>query len=215
MLEPKIEKLVVFDLDGVLLYLRTGALQNLAMQLGNVRKASKIYLEYSKKIEEPSWRFDEIVNMLKGKRIEQARRIVQTFPITEGAEHTLNELKNRGYFIGVFTTAPEFVVDILAEKLPIDIECGTILETKGNVFTGKIIEQIDRYAKAKYLEQVMAENDLQRGDVTVVGDSVIDVPMGERAGLFIAFNPKDRYIIESADRIFVKKDLRFLLNVLK
>ncbi len=215
MLEPKIEKLVIFDLDGVLLDLRTGALQNLAMQLGNVKKASKIHMEFSKKMEEPSWRFDEVVNMLKGKRIEQAKRIVQTFPITEGAEHTLNELKHRGYFIGVFTTAPEFVVDVLAEKLPIDIECGTILETKGKVFTGKIIEQVDRYTKAKYLEQVMAENDIARNNVVVVGDSILDVPMGERAGLFIAFNPKDRYIIESADRVFVKKDLRFLLNVLK
>ncbi len=66
--------------------------------------------------------------------------------------------------------------------------------------------------KAKILKEKIKKYKLKKGQTTVVGDSITDLPMAEEAGMFVAFSPKEKLVRERADKVI--KNLRELILLL-
>lgn len=208
------KKLIVFDVDGVLLDNKTGGFKDILVLLGKEKEVQVIDGEYQRRKHLGPWGLEELANLYRGLSKEKLESLAREYcqkHLTEGAKETVGELKEKNYLVGALSSNPQFIMDVLAGILDLDFVCGTQLEFKDDIATGKISEKVDRYKKAEILEEKMEELNLERREITVIGDSLTDLPMAEIAGRLFAFNAK-KELKERADVVIEKKDLREVLK---
>lgn len=209
-------KLFVFDVDGVLLDNSWGGFKDILVILGKEKEVQWIDAEYQKRKHLGPWGLEQLANLydgfnyefLKTKALEYCRDNLMS-----GAEELIKHLKKNKYIVGAISSNPQFIMDALADLLNMDFSVGTKLGYQDNLATGKIDRKVDRYIKPRILAARQREWHINRENVVVVGDSLTDVPIGELAGCFIAFNAKPE-AKEKADIIIEKKDLRELIEYL-
>ena len=210
-------KLVVFDVDGVILDTDRGSTKDILVQLGKAQEVEALHQEYLRRRSSGPWGLEEIMMLFRGYSREELMRLARTYcasNLMEGASDTIQELKRRSYIVGSITSAVEFVSQALSELLPLDwIEATTVGWNEG-VCIGEIERKVDRYTKREILENYMRENRISKQDVVIIGDSITDVPVSECAREVIAFNASDSPIIERADIHITKKNLTHLLSYL-
>jgi len=210
------QKLVVFDVDGVLIDTKIGGLKDILTILGKGAKVEKLEEEYQKRKKFGPWGLDELVLLYKGFSKMRMSNIATKYceqNLMKGASEAIAELKLNDFLVGAISSEADFVVDVLARNLSLDFTCGTVLEYTNGICTGKIIEKVDRFTKAELLKKIMQEKNISRSNIYVVGDSITDLPMGQVAGRFIGFRPKTE-IIEHVNFIVREKDLEKILPLL-
>lgn len=210
------KQMIVFDVDGVLLDNKMGGFKDILVILGKEREVLAIDKEYQKRKHQGPWGLEQLAELYKGfsekeLRVTADRYIQRT--LRRQAKGCLVILKKRGYIVGSLSSNPQFLMDVLTEILSLDFSQGTQLEFKDGRATGKIQKKVDRYGKAELLKEKIKIYGLEKHNVIVVGDSITDLPMGELAGTFVAFRPKDDIVKEKADSIIktlyalVKKEI--------
>lgn len=209
------KKLVIFDVDGVLLDNTMGGFKEILVILGKRREVRILDREYQKRKYQGPWGLEELAKLYKDFPKDKLKELALEYcnkNLMKGTKHVITEFKNKNYIIGALSTNPQFIMQILADFLDLDFSYGTELEFQNNIATGKIYKKVDRYAKAIILNKKIKQFNLHRKDIIVVGDSVTDLPMAELAGLFIAFNPKEKIVEEKGDFVIKNKDLRKILK---
>ncbi|MBI4144542.1 HAD family phosphatase [Candidatus Woesearchaeota archaeon] len=206
--------LVVFDVDGVLLDVAEGGFILLAKAIGKEKEVAELHAEYEKRKDQGPWGLDQLASMFNGQNpqalLEHSRRICKNH-IMPGAVETVDELRKRGYAIAFYSSNPIIVLEALKEIIPCDFMCGNGLEITKNVCTGRLSDKVDRYEKAKRLEQLIAQLMLKKDEVYIIGDSITDLPMAQN-GRFISFNSHNAEVDASAEFVIKNKELREVLK---
>jgi len=215
-IEKRKIKLIIFDVDGVLLDNKLGGFKDILFALGKESEVKIIDAEYQRRKHLGPWGLEELANLYKGFSLEKLSNLSSEYcekNLVIGAEETIAALREKEYMIGAISSNPQFIMDTLKTMLFLDFAIGTALEIEKGIATGKIARKVDRYKKAEVLEEKMRELDISGEKVVVVGDSLTDLQIAKRAGFFIAFNAKEE-IIAKADAVVRQKDLRGILPFL-
>jgi len=86
------------------------------------------------------------------------------------------------------------------------------IEQREGRLTGEGILEVKLRDKGEAFDKLLDLFEVDQERCVAIGNSRVDVPMIERAGLGIAFNPADEEVKKSADIIIEKKDLSLLLD---
>ncbi|MFV0427682.1 MAG: phosphoserine phosphatase SerB [Beutenbergiaceae bacterium] len=110
---------------------------------------------------------------------------------TPGATELLMQCAARGWPVGLVSGGFREIVDPLVADLPITRIQANRLEVVDAVLTGRTIGPIvDRAAKADFLRDFAAEQQVRMADTIAVGDGANDLDMVAAAGLGVAFMAK-------------------------
>ena len=211
------KKLIIFDVDGVLLDGKLGGFKDILALLGKREKVEIIDEEYQRRKHKGPWGLEQLAALYKGysqgKLTKTAERYCRK-NLVPGAKETIPVLKKQGYLVGAISSSPQFILQVLKNSLTLNFIEGTKLEFSNDAATGKMTRKVDRYQKARILEEKKQQLDLETEQITVVGDSITDLPMAKEAGRFIAFNAK-KPAAEKANAVINQKDLKILLEIIK
>lgn len=214
-MNKQFKKLIIFDVDGVLLDNKLGGFKDILVLLGKEKEVIEIEEEYQKRKFTSPWGLEKLAELYRGFSKERLRKIALDYctnNLREGAKETVDKLKKRNFIVGAISSNPKFIMDVLSKILSLNFSEGSKLEFRNSIATGKILRKVDRYIKAQLLKEKMDQFNLSKKDVTVVGDSLTDLPMAKEANLFVAFNPKDSLVKEKANIIAEKKNLKEILK---
>jgi len=206
-------KLVVFDVDGVVLDIESGFLE-LAKALGKQEEFKALHEEYHKRRRYGPWGLDSVAKVFAGieeKKLKEVSREIVSKSLMQGVEDVIAELKRRGYQIAFASSNCTEIVENIGKRFGAVFTSGNKFEVKRGKITGVWQDKVDRYVKAQRLKEFIQSEGITPQDIFIVGDSVTDVPMAEY-GILIAFNPKDAEVEQKAKHVIKKKDLREVLK---
>ncbi len=106
-----------------------------------------------------------------------------------------------GHLVAIVSGATRFVVGPLAKHLGIDHFLYTRLEVEDGRFTGRVIEPVCFEAgKIHWLEQLVAEEQIDLARSWFYSDSITDLPLLELVGHPVVTNPDPRLYREAVRR---------------
>ncbi len=134
--------------------------------------------------------------------------VLKEAPLMEGCRDCLTKLKKKDYRLAVISGGLRPLVEHIGEDyfdwiMVNDIEEG---------LTGEGVLEVPLNDKGRPFKEVVRKAGVSDKDTVAIGNSFIDVPMLEQAGIGIAFNPNDEEVCSAADIIIRQKDLRLILD---
>jgi HAD superfamily phosphoserine phosphatase-like hydrolase len=149
---------------------------------------------------------DRIVNE------EYINEILDEIKPIKGAEELVAEL-HKNYIETIFLSGG---ITFLAEKWAKKWKMKKPLAN--NLIDGKdghLIVEVNAsgHAKGAVMDELLRQSNLKKEQVAAIGDTTVDLPMFERAGLSVAVNTDDKRVIEKAD-YHLKGDIRELQNLI-
>ena len=211
------KKLIVFDVDGVLIDTDKGSFKELGIMFGKEREIQEHHEEYEKRKHLGPWGLEELAMIfknLKESSLIKASKEILDKKLMKGAKETIEELKRKDYVIVSYSSSPYWIMKVLKEKFRFADICGNVIEVKDGRITGRLLEKVDRYSKAERLKEFIEKHEFIKENIYIIGDSVTDLPMA-KYGHFIAFNSKKESVKEKAERVINTKDLRKILKHIK
>ena len=204
------KKLILFDLDSTLIENETiDEFAKIAGAENEVKKITKEAMDGKLNFEQS---LKKRVALIKGAPTNKIKEAVSTLTLTEGAEETIKELKNRGHIVGVVSGGFTVATDKIKELLGIDYAYSNNLIEKDGKLTGEVNGvMMKEDAKGKMLQKIAKKENIDLKDTVVVGDGANDISMFKVAGFKIAFCAKD-ILKKNADVCIEKRDLREILK---
>jgi len=207
-------KLVVFDMDGTLLQARSCWAQIHDHFGTDNSDMLKLYVE--NKISDQEFVRADINTWEEKSNVKVDEKYVNSIldkiePI-DGAEELVAGLHNNGIETIFLTGGIQFLADKWAKqwnmKKPlandlIDGEDGHLM----------VNVRASGHAKGPVMDQLLEKMGLTKENVAAVGDTVVDLPMFERAGLSIAVNTNEKEVFVNVD-YHHNGDLRELVNII-
>jgi len=199
----KNKKLVVFTTTYKS---KMGGIKDLLVGLGK-KEAIEIDKEYqTRKIFGP-WGLDELAKLYQGFTEEKLKGLSFDYHLEyllPGISEFVFALKERGFLIGVLNSNPQFMMDNLKERLPLDFAIGTKLEFKDEMATGRIQEEVNRYTEVEILQQKRKEYDIDKKNVITLGrSSLTHLPIAKESAIYIGFDPTKKETIRDIARVIV------------
>ena len=209
-------KLVVFDMDGVLVdYFSSWVWVH--DHFGTCNDHS-LACYHSGGIDDHEFiRRDVALWLGKQDRIHLSviREILLTIPIMEGVGDTISALKENGIKCAILSGGLDMLAQNLVERFGFDLALSNSLEAdEDGYLTGEGTVNVRLNDKTTPLIKIQKRLGVQPGECAAIGDSRIDVNMFEHSGLSIAFNPEGTYVVKNADFVVYRKDLREMLKYL-
>lgn len=211
------KKLVVFDVEGVLLpknrYLAFDVGRNLSflqfvkfLFIGFLYEIRLLSLESALK---------KIFKLFQGVSVEELLRTFTTVPLLPHTETLFTKLKEKGLKTALISSGlPQVVVENLASRLKADFAFGLKLETDDNILTGNIMgDVIRKNGKALVLDKILAHEALIEKDCVVVADDRNNTPIFYPEALKIGYNPDFRIILKSD--FVIKENLLEIVSILE
>ena len=152
------------------------------------------------------------VELLSGKSTRFLDQVTASLSFTEGAVETIEDLKNRGWMVGVVSGGFHDVIDAFLEPLDLDFVRANRFRTLHDRIEGVLAPIIGPQEKAMALSEFAASFGIPLSETVAVGDGANDIPMIEAAGLGIAFCAKPA-LKEVADLCIDERDFRRVLEV--
>lgn len=205
-------KLVVFDLDGVLVESESSwqALHD-AFSVDNEENFQR-YLRGE--IDYREFMRSDIRLWGKASR-EEIVKILDRVRLMKGAKETVEKLSRAGYKTAIISSGISLLADRVKDQLGIGRSyANRILFDDEERLTGEAEALVTLLNKDDVLRRLAASEGLETSECAVVGDSRFDVAMFKEAGFSISFNSKDELVREAADSVIEQKDLRAILPLL-
>jgi phosphoserine phosphatase len=207
-------KLVVFDMDGTLLQPRscwayihdhfgTDNTERLNLYIQNKITDQEFVKADVKQWEESS---DEIVNE------KYINTILDEIKPIEGAEELVSELHRNNIETIFLSGGITFLAEKWAKKWNMKKPLANNLIDGED---GHLIVEVNAsgHAKGAVMDKLLNKLKLEKKQVAAIGDTTVDLPMFERAGLSVAVNTDDKRVIEKA-YYHLKGDIRELQNLI-
>ena len=215
-----LNKLVVFDMDDTLLkgrFIDTCAEKyNFKRELMDIRAAESDVVIITKRI----------ATFLKGKTISELIEIVDNIPMIKGTKEVIEQLKKRGYIVGIISDSYDCITNHIKNKLAMDFSLSNELEFSKSICTGEVKipsffirneKSICRHSicKTNALVTLLEKFDIPKGNSIAIGDSMNDLCMIKEAGLGVAFCSKDELLNHHADYSISQPSFDELLTLIK
>lgn len=150
----------------------------------------------------------------RGVRREQLAEVIRSeLAPVDGAGDVVRELARRGYRLAIVSGTIDLTLSLLLEELPFDRVFANRIEfdAEGRI-SGWQATPYDVAGKARALDQLSAEFAIPLEQIAFIGDHWNDLSALDRAGVAIAFRPKDERVIAAADIVIDVPDLTRLLR---
>jgi len=202
-------KMVVFDVDGTLV--KGYSWQFMHEALGTWNSISHYFDLFMKgRISYEEWaRID--ASHWCGLPLERAEQIIKIMPYTDGAKETISVLRNKGFKVFLLSAGLSLVSERINREIGIDGYLANELIVKDGFLTGEVNVNVSFYEKDEALMRVLPKWSLGMKNCVAVGDDPTLVPLFEKVGLSIAFNPVDDRIEKAAHLVVKNDDLRRIL----
>jgi phosphoserine phosphatase len=156
---------------------------------------------------------------LTTKDIESA---LESIPLTKNSERTISILKERGYKIGIISDSYTIAAGLVANRLNLNFVMANKLDTLNDKITGKVDmplgwDRINCFCKISVCKRYHLEKSAHQFGVPIentlaVGDTKSDICMIKRAGVGVAFMPKDEEIKKVSNNVVLEPDLLKVLE---
>jgi phosphoserine phosphatase len=209
--------LAAFDMDGTLIQGRL--VFALADKFDLSYKVRSIQSHRLMSGHEQTKAIAELFAGLTRKDLESA---IASIPFTQHCERTISALKDRGYKVGIISDSYTIAAGLVADRLNLDFVMANKLQILNGKITGKVDmplgwDRIGCYCKISVCKRYHLEKSAQQFSVPIkntlaVGDTKSDICMIQRAGVGVAFMPKDEEIKKATDKIVSEPDLLKVLE---
>lgn len=212
-------KLAAFDMDGTLTQGRV------VFALADMFELSDRAKEIQSGGEEGHLQTKAIAALFAGISRKDLENAVESIPLTKNCERAISLLKEGGCRIGVVSDSYTVAAGIIASRLALDFVAANELQIVDGRITGRVDmplgwEKIGCFCrisvcKRYHLEKQARNYGIPISNTMAVGDTKSDVCMIKRAGVGIAFMPKDDAISSSTANIVREPDLMRVLDFAK
>ncbi len=187
-------KLIAFDLDGVLVRVKS-SWEYLHDYFGvSKRDREKNYLDYVwGRIDYDEWirRDVELWNRALGRklRVEDLVEAIKDIPVDESVGQVIGDLKHRGYIVGIISAGVGQVAENIAGKYGFDFWIANPITFTGDgVVSENQRARMPPYQKPLMLLWIARRYGLNVKDTAYIGDSDWDIGIIRLAGCGIAYN---------------------------
>jgi HAD superfamily phosphoserine phosphatase-like hydrolase len=163
-----------------------------------------------------------IAQLFAGLTRKDLESAIASIPYTQHCERTISALKDRGYNVGIISDSYTIAAGVVADGLNLDFVMANKLQILNGKITGKVDmplgwDRIGCYCKISVCKRYHLEKSAQQFSVPIkntlaVGDTKSDICMIQRAGVGVAFMPKDEEIKKATDKIVSEPDLLKVLE---
>jgi len=189
----KINRLIVFDVEGVLIPKRRYLLFEAARRIGywDTLKLIVIGLLYEAWMLPLESALKRIFILFQGLAIDDLFQLYKQVPLIPSVEEVFKKLKQAGYRTALISSGlPTLFVEHLAARLGADYAFGLQLETTDNRFTGKISGDVIKHnGKALVLKKIIERERLSPQDCVVVADDRNNLSIFPLCAVKIGYNP--------------------------
>lgn len=212
-----LKKLAAFDMDDTILQGRF--IDHCAKRFGFENELKQL----RESPIEPTTRTKQIAMLLKGRSITDLLAIVQEIPMIDDIVSVVKELKSKGYIVGIISDSYQFITNYVKSHIGADFALANNLEQIEGKATGEVnipsyfyYQEGDNpkpgFSKANALNYICHEYNIPLANTIAIGDSANDIDMVEVAGMGVAFNSKEKLLIEIADYHITEKSFQKLLK---
>jgi len=210
-------KLVSIDGDGCLFaYTNVGSVFHSSWDaLGLAYGLKEIWDErtnkyYKKGDFDKQWAEEDIAE-LTGKDIKQSEHILYPIPYSPGVEEFLDFSKGK-LVRGLLSTCVDIVGKKASEEKKLDFCFCNILNRNNGNFSGTIDYLVPTWQKHLKIPDLCKKFGVMSSEICHVGDNENDISVGERVGMFVAYNPKKKEVANRANHTIY--DFRDLIKIL-
>ncbi|MGD8506183.1 MAG: HAD-IB family phosphatase [Candidatus Bathyarchaeota archaeon] len=209
----KLPRLIVFDVEGVLLPKRRYLAFEAARRLSFLRFVKILLIGFLYEIGLTSLEsaLKRIFRMLKGLTSENLFQLYQRIPLIHGVEEVFKRLNQAGCKTALISSGlPQTIVEALASKLKADYAYGLNLEISDNRITGQISGAVIKpEGKAVVLREILDTNGFTPEDCAVVADDRNNLPMFSLCSRRIGYNPD--FVLSVKSDVVIRGDLSEIL----
>ena len=208
-------KLVVFDMDGTLLEPRSSwAIIHDHFGTDNSEMLQQ-YIDHKISDKEFVKADIELWNSKSKRPVDEKyiNSIMDNAKPVEGAENLVRGLHERNIKTAILSGGIQYLADKWAKEWEMDYALANELidDEDGNLTA---IINSSGHNKGPMMEEIIKKYKLEKNEIAAVGDTMVDLPMFEIAGLSIAVNTDDERVIKQADYHLKSKNLSTLLKLI-
>jgi len=206
-------KLVVFDVDGTLTKVAS-SWQFLHEKLGTWNMGKK-YAEqfFQGAITYEDWARQD-ASLWRNLPLKRVQRIVDGMPYTDGTREVLTILRDGGLKVVLISAGLSFVAERIEREIGVDASLANELKVENGFLTGEVKVNVSVHNKDMVLLRMLKKFNLGVDECAAVGDDETLIPLFEKVGFSIAFNPRSWVVEERADVAVKSEDLREVLPFL-
>ncbi len=197
-------KAIVFDMDNTILngrfIDRCAEIFDFKDELMNLRSSEHDAVLLAKRI----------AMMLKGRTIRELLDVVECIPIVDDTAYVVNELKSRGYIVGIISDSYDCITTHIKSLLGMDFSLSNELEFSKSICTGEVKipsflfsnrKSLCKHAvcKSNALLSILERYNIPVENSIAVGDSANDLCMIRTARIGVSFCSKDELLCHYAD----------------
>lgn len=202
-------KLVVFDVDGTLM--KSFSWQYLHEALGTWNRGRKYFEQFFHgKITYEDWACLDAA-LWRGQPLEKIQQIVNAMPYTKGAREVLTTLRRKGFKVVLLSGGLSLVTERIRKETSVDAALANDLIVKNGCLTGAVKVNVSFNNKDEALHSILKRFTAEMNDCIAVGDDETLIPLFEKVGLAIAFNPRSKNVEKHADIVVKSDDLHHIL----
>ncbi len=167
---------------------------------------------------------EKIAELLKDLSVKEIMPVIKRIPLVDGVEETVSALKKRGWPIGIVSDSYTLATGYLCDRLKMDFHVANQLEIRDGVLTGRVFMPLGwsesgcecrrSVCKSYYLAFYAQRYGMTISQTVAIGDNTSDLCALKKAGLGVAFNPKDPALSKQADLTIYQTDISKVLKYL-
>ncbi|MCU0461730.1 MAG: HAD-IB family phosphatase [Bacteroidales bacterium] len=215
-----LKKMLIFDMDNTIL--RNSFITTLATTYKFQDKLISVVTENSN----PYTRTKLVAKLLKGLNIKQLLETLDSIPITNDFENTVQIFKSYGYLCGIISDSYDCITNHIVNKFGLDFSIANELEFSNSIASGEVkIPSVfiktkesncnHDFCKSNAMREIAKRYKIDIKNIIAIGDSESDICMIKDCGIGIAFCSTNETLNLVADKIISERSFTSLVEFIQ